>query len=443
MSVLTAVRPRRFRPQGAEFGGTPGVWWLSPLALIGLVALPTTWLALAIPDERYRALWGTPKSIDLHWTLWFSLGLVLFLGAAMLPGTRGVRRVANWPGLSTGDLRILERSATVLFWLTMVGYIAYAGQAVRVGLSPTLLLTSLINQELYGLGIRDRLGTVPGLTTMTQFGLGFVVITGVLLIANGRRARYTRRLVVVVLLALVRAFFVTERLALLELLLPLLVLAVAGMSRSTRGARRAAFLPAVLLPVVVLVFAAFEYSRSWVFYAAQGGQSFPVFVVERFAGYYVTAYNNGAIRLLHQDSPGLPYDLWSAFWTAPGVGSANLFRTLTGVDADPAYTQALEQFGNPEFNNYGGVASPFVDLGIAGGLVFYVLAGLLAGTLYRSLREGRIWGLLLYPVFVLTLLELPRYFYIGQGRATPGLLALVVVALLVNRARRRRTGAVL
>ncbi|MCZ2825562.1 MULTISPECIES: hypothetical protein [unclassified Modestobacter] len=435
---ITAVRPRT-----ADLGGRPGgVWWLSPIALIGLVALPATWLSLAIADERYRALWGTPKAVNLEWTLWFTAGLLLFLGGALLPGLRGVRRVPSWPALSAGDLRVLERAATVLFWLTMLGYVAYGINAVRVGLEPVVLVTALIDQELYGLGIREQLGTVPGLTTMTQFGVAFVVLTGVLMLAEGRRPQHLRRLAVVAFLALLRAFFVTERLALLELLVPLLVLVVAGMSRTSRGTRRAAFLPAVLAPVVVAVFAAFEYSRSWVFYAAQGGQSFPVFVVERFAGYYVTAYNNGVIRLLHQEPAGLPYDLWSAFWTAPGIGSLNLFRSLTGVDPEPAYTLALTQFGNPEFNNYGAVASPFVDLGIAGGLLFFLGAGLLTGTLHRALREGRIWGLLLYPLFVLTMLELPRYFYLGQGRATPGLVALVVVALLVNRGRRRRAGAV-
>jgi oligosaccharide repeat unit polymerase len=440
MSLLTSVRAEKVHT--ADLGGKPGgVWWLSPLALIGMVALPTTWLSLSIADERYRALWKTPKSIDLEWTLWFTLGLLLFLGGAFLPQLRGVRHVPQWPALSTGDLRVLERSATVLFYLTIVGYVAFLIAGARAGLSPVLLFNSLINQELYGVGIRDQLGTVPGVTTMTQFGVAFVVVTGVLMIANGRQRRYVRRITVVFVLALVRAFFVTERLALLELVVPLMVLVVAGMSRTTRGARRASFLPVVLLPIVVVIFGAFEYSRSWVFYKAQGGQSFPTFIVERFAGYYVTAYNNGAIRLLHGEKTGLPYDLWSAFWTAPGIGSMNLFEKLTGVDPDASYTMSLTQFGNPEFNNYGGVASPFVDLGIVGGLLFFLAAGLLSGMLYRSLREARIWGLLLYPVFVLTMLEIPRYFYIGQGRATPGLLALVAVALAVNRSRRTRTGA--
>ncbi len=53
-------------------------------------------------------------------------------------------------------------------------------------------------------------------------------------------------------------------------------------------------------------------------------------------------------------------------------------------------------YGKPEFNNIGGVATPFVDLGLPGGLVYYVTAGLICGVLYRAYQEGRPLGLLLY-----------------------------------------------
>ena len=438
MSALGTLRVRTAKVGRPDVRDRVGVWWLSPVALVSLIALPTTWLALLIPDDRYRALWGTPKSVSLGWTVWFTVGLLLFVaGGQLVRGLRPLRPLADWPVMTDPDYRVLERAAKVLFWLTMVGYVAYLVNVYRVGLSIQFLFQTLIHQDFYDAGIRERLTTVPGLTTMTQFGVAFVVVTGTLLVARrGSRAQHLRRLGVVFFLALLRAFFVSERLALLELLVPLMVVLVTGLSRSTSGARRAAFLPAVLLPVVVAIFAAFEYSRSWVFYAAHGGDSFPTFVVERFAGYYVTAYNNGEIRLLHQPDTTLPYDLLQAFWTAPGVG--NLFTTLTGVDEDGSYTEALTKFGNPEFNNQGGVISPFVDLGTGGALVFYALAGIACGLLYRSLRESRIWGVLLYPVVALTLMELPRYPYLFQGRAAPGLIALVVVALALQRSRRRR-----
>jgi oligosaccharide repeat unit polymerase len=417
------------------------VWWLSPVALVSLVALPTTWLSLAIADDRYRALWRTPKVVTLEWTVWFTVGLLVFVAGALVPSAlSSPRRVAAWPGLAPVDIRLLERAATILFWLSVTGYAAFVALGARVGLSPGALWASLLNQELYDAGIEEQLGTVPGITTLTQLGIAFAVITGVLMASGRPRRKHLGRLAVVAILALVRAYFITERLAVLELIVPLVVVLVARMSRNRSGARRAAFLPAFMLPVVISIFAIFEYSRSWVFYAAQGGRSFPSFIIERFSGYYVTAYNNGQIRLLHQEETTLPYDVAAAFWTAPGVGSINLYRGLTGVDYESSSTRALTEFGNPEFNNAGGVASPFVDLGLTGGILYYLVAGIVCGVLYRGLQEGRLWGLLLYPLIVLTLLELPRYFFIAQGRAAPSIVALAFVALMVNRSRRRRIG---
>ncbi|GHE11791.1 hypothetical protein [Klenkia taihuensis] len=427
-----AVGPRR----------TISVWWLSPAVIIGAVALPTTVLSGLVADDRYRALWRTPKVVDATLVGLFSLGLLLFILGALLPALRGAAPPARtWPGFTARDLRLLGRAQATLFALTMLGYVGFAFATARAGIGLDVFVRVLVDQELYGVGIRDSIGTIPGVTTMTQFGVAFVVVTGLLVSAEGWRRRHAVWVAVVLFLALVRAYFVTERLALLELVVPLVVVLVLGWSRTRAGARRAGLLPLVMLPVVVGVFAAFEYSRSWIFYQAQGGQSFPVFVVERFAGYYLTAYNNGAIRLLHQPDSGLPYDLWAAFWTAPGIADLDLYRRLTGLDELQVYGEALASFGNPEFNNTGGVASPFVDLGWVGGLLFFLLAGFLCGVLYRSVRAGRATGLLFYPLVVLTLLELPRYVYIAQGRATPALLAFLVIGVLLNRSRRNSAGA--
>jgi hypothetical protein len=416
-----------------------GTWWLTPVGLVALVSLPTTWLALAIPDERYRVLWRTPKYVTPEGTGWATIGLLLFVIGALVPSVmRPAGPVADWPALSRRDLRLLETASTVLFRLTILGYLAFGAAALSAGITPQFLLDALVSQDLYSGGeIEARLGTIAGVTTMTQFAASYVIVTTLLLLSGQPRHHHVRRLAVVAVLTLVRAFFLTERLAILELAVPVLAIAVTRMSRTPRGARRAALMPAVLLPVVVGVFAAFEYSRSWVFYQAQGGRSFPTFIVERFAGYYVTAYNNGQIRLDHDPPVSVPYDLLSALWTAPGIGDARVFERLAGYAQPDTYFAALERYGNPEFNNIGGVATPFVDLGLTGGLVYYVVAGLGCGLLYRAYQEGRPLGLLVYPIAALTLLELPRYVYWSQGRATPALLALAVTAVVVQRARRR------
>ena len=96
----------------------------------------------------------------------------------------------------------------------------------------------------------------------------------------------------------------------------------------------------------------------------------------------------------------------------------------------------LAQYGNPEFNNPGGLAVPAVDFGAVGGVLFFLVAGLVIGFAHRSWRAGNPAGLLLYPVLFTGLLELPRYLYWTQGRVVPAYLVLGITAVLMTRAAR-------
>jgi hypothetical protein len=216
------------------------------------------------------------------------------------------------------------------------------------------------------------------------------------------------------------------------------LVAVTAMRLSTSGQRRTrvavVLLPIVLLPAAVAVFGAFEYSRSWNFYRQNGGGSFPVFAAERFAGYYATSYNNGQLTLDYDRYPGrLPYATLQALWTAPGMDGRYVALSGHAPMGSQLGDPVLTAHANPEFNNPGGLAVPFVDYGRAGGYVFFFLAGLCVGVAYRGFAHGRPAGVLLYPVLSTGVLELPRYLYWTQGRAAPALVALGVVAYLVQR----------
>ena len=63
--------------------------------------------------------------------------------------------------------------------------------------------------------------------------------------------------------------------------------------------------------------------------------------------------------------------------------------------------------------------------------------GVIAGLLYRLFCHGSPLGLLVYPVFFVGLVEMPRYVYWGQGRATYAWLAIAIVLVLVYRRRNR------
>ena len=119
-----------------------------------------------------------------------------------------------------------------------------------------------------------------------------------------------------------RAFFLSERLAILELIIPAVavVAMVAAGSPRTWVSRATRWAPLIFAPAVIAVFGVFEYSRSWVFYQARTGGSFLDFAVERLSGYYTTAYNNGQMLYMFDNVAGrIPLRTLEVVWTAPVV----------------------------------------------------------------------------------------------------------------------------
>src|SRR5690606_36276865 len=99
---------------------------------------------------------------------------------------------------------------------------------------------------------------------------------GTVLLMDGPAPGVYRRLAIVGGAALMRAFFLSERLAILELIIPAVavVAMVAAGSPRTWVSRATRWAPLIFAPAVIAVFGVFEYSRSWVFYQARTGGSF-------------------------------------------------------------------------------------------------------------------------------------------------------------------------
>jgi oligosaccharide repeat unit polymerase len=220
----------------------------------------------------------------------------------------------------------------------------------------------------------------------------------------------------------------------LELIVPVLVVLAMRSATTPRGRRVAAMLPVVFVPFVVIVFGAFEYFRSWVYFRERSNGTFAQFAVERLVGYYATALNNGALQMTYNRFPGRwPYETMAAFWSAPGISNLDLYQKLNGQDHETAYFDILTNYGTPEFNNSSGLAAPFVDFGFIGGLVYLFGTGVILGLLYRGFRESTPLGVLIYPVLFIGVVELPRYLAFSQGRVFPTLVALVAITVLLKR----------
>jgi oligosaccharide repeat unit polymerase len=427
------ARPRRLIP-----GPTVGVWWLTPIGAPLLVVPISLFGAWVIGDARYRQEWRTPKVIDGSFTVMLGIGLVaLLLGAAVPVLARRRTWYGPWPALSIGDRALLYRASTWIFRATIGGYAALLAAGMSRGVTPVTLLHILLSFDFSSDILKRSFAPIAGLTTFTQLGIAYVIVAG-LLLGTDDEHRTRRRLAVVMVAAAARAFLLSERLALLELVIPLIaVWALRASGHTGRRRRIATLAPVALIPVVVAVFGAFEYVRSWQVYKTQDGTSFLDFVMVRFAGYYATAYNNAAIAYQHSTFPHrMPYGSIQAVWDAPVISQVGLYGLLTGGgNADAAYGTALAQYGNPEFNNPGGLGVPFTDFGPVGGVIYFFVLGAVVGLIWASLRAGSAWGMLIYPVVVTTLLEIPRYLYLVQGRVLPALAALLLIAWRLQRGR--------
>jgi oligosaccharide repeat unit polymerase len=421
------------------------IWWLSPTAITVVVAAVSFSLTAAIGDDVFRELWHSPKAVTGTALLLILCGpLALAFSASAVGAIRPiVHPTDTWPALNPRAVALLTRASTVLVALTVLGFLVFAARVVQAGVAWTDL-SAAAGQE-GAPAIKDLVGTVPGLTTMTQFGIAAVIISSVLLAQQYSRAEVVK-IVIVLAMAIPRAFVWEERLAILELVVPIIAVWCYRLAAVGKATRSVGALPVVAIPSALGVFAVFEYFRSWHYYR-ESSDSFLGFATDRFAGYYATAINNGYLELTHLNWPErLPSATIDFFWNAPGLQELGLHDRFAGNlpgRTTPAtyddYQMMLTQFGNPEFNNSSGYTAPFLDFGTLGGLLYFVAVGVIAGLLYRGFREGRPFGLLLYPLLFGGLVELPRYIGWAQGRAVPAWVALIIVAIALNRIRTSAT----
>jgi oligosaccharide repeat unit polymerase len=311
----------------------------------------------------------------------------------------------------------------------VLGYAIWMGLAIQRGMTLSNVAEIVAGEKGAMYEARfSYLPTVGGVTTLTQFGTAAAILGAVLGFCQGwKGVRW--RLGIVLALALLRALLNSERSALLELAVPLVVVALALRSRISRSMRIAINLaPPVGIVGLFFLFTGFEYFRSWTNYYAGRDLNLLEFGAIRLLGYYVTSFSNGAYFLNRLDPLNAPYFTLHFLWTFP-LTSPVIKRLFTDPLLDSSdkwfYFPFLEAEANAEFNNADGMLFPLMDYGIAGGLIYWFLIGIVCGLVYASYRRRELSGLLLYPAIYLGLLQVPLALYWGEGRAFPSLALLI------------------
>lgn len=425
------------------------IWWLNPATVFSVAGVVIGVAAYAIPESLYRAFWRMPKFFDLE-GLALTLACVAVFAFAVLLGTRLAARPA--PGAETPAEEkipesVLRRLFNLSFTLCVLGYALWLGLAVQRGITATIVLDILRGEKGAMYDARfTYLPTVGGVTTLTQFGTAVAILGFILGFRFGWRP-VAPKLGFLFFLALSRALLNSERFALVELAVPMTVAALGLRYLGASGVpprlrRLVAAAPLFGVAGLFVLFTTFEYFRSWSNYYAGRDWNLLEFGALRLLGYYVTSFNNGAYLIGALGALNAPYFTLHCLWRFPLTAPvfARLFPDPRFDTADKwFYFPFLESAGNVEFNNADGMLFPLMDFGIPGGLIYWFLAGLLCGLLYRLYLNKEPAGLLLYPIVFLNMLEVPLALYWGEGRAFPSLCLLVLAVPAIAFARRRRT----
>lgn len=434
-------------PSSRSFRPNLEVWWLNPVWTVLLMAallLPASYL---IPDWMFREYWRMPKLIDLqviNTCLWVVAAFVVgaFAGNTR-PHTINTEGRYAW----TQDLPwpFLLQMFNWSFYLTVFGYLAWAASAVARGVSLQLILGVLQGAQEAGALMKSQyLVTISGVTTMTQFGLVGVVLGATIGCIHGWK-HVRVKVALIMFLAIVRAVLNSERLAVIELAIPLaLVVIRLAILDSPRviGTLRLLVItgPVYAGGALLAMFGASEYFRSWLnFYAGHSNLTFPQFASLRLLGYYVTAINNGALLVQRFEPTGAPFFTAHFLWRFPILSSivTTLYPQLPFSNVDDPYTTILGVGANAEFNNGDGYLLPIIDFGFFGAMLYWFTMGLICGWLYRMFCRKHPLGLFIYPLVFIGVTEMPRVIYWGEGRVVPAFIALGLIAYYCTSFRAR------
>lgn len=404
------------RPAALLLGAAPHqnpAWWLDPVRTLLFVVLPIFCYAAYYNQFNY---WSFRASADFVTTQTFWLGLysMTLLIVGMLVGKRVLRRQNI---VSVIDADTATKTLIRLGWITISAYTIFLG---AVFTRPDLVLQLLRGNSDAAGDLRDIIGRIPGITSFIQFGVVYLALASALVVMSD--FRMTSRLWVmsatVFILTFLRAILASERLALLEALVAILVVPVAYRWRPSAWRIMA---PYIGIVIVFLAFAAGEYFRSWQFYK-NSFDSFGEFITQRFAGYFSTSINNGAGTYLIFGQYD-PHPEVTVGWLTRFPGLSSFFQTgqVTRLD------QFLQTYASPEFNNPGGFYAAFSDYRFPIASLFMVGLGLVIGATYRAFQNKNLFGLMLYPAVFLGTTDLIRIVYVSDTRALPIFLGCALV----------------
>jgi hypothetical protein len=186
--------------------------------------------------------------------------------------------------------------------------------------------------------------------------------------------------------------------------------------------------------MVFILFAVTEYFRSWQSYKLRYGQTFMDFTTDRFVSYYGTALNNGAIyQQIHPQISNLPTGILDWLWQFPVIGSL-LTNLLTNQNLVVNWSQALKSFaGTDEYNNVNSYFMILSESNLYILVAMFLTLGSFFQVIYSKLHNPKSPYVIVLGPLLIGILELPRLFWFGLGRAFPIVFSSFLIYLYIKK----------
>jgi hypothetical protein len=396
--------------------------------------------AYLMPRDSYLTLYRSEKHIDLNVVV---IGLIVYL--AFILGSSILKSGHQRPQ-ERDVLRYCGMFVWPLFGLTLFGYVTWFGNAIlnAGGLEPLITSLGAILSQDSGEGAYVKavlFENLSGITTFTQFGVLYATVEALLWVRRAApRSVALTRMTIVVAFTVPRAILLSERIALLEIVIPvsIILLDAVWSKRSYRSFVRLS--PVYFGLGVVSLFAFAEYFRSWTFYKSVYAGNYLQFVADRFFGYYFTSINNAAVVFYYEPLQPFRYTL-NDLLTFPYFGAkVQEWYTMVFGDTYVHLSILLETYASYEFNTVATFGLLVNEYSVVFAPVAGFLLGLISSALHRGFARGRLVGTLLYPSWFVGLLEVSRHYIWADQRYFPVLAFLVISLYLYTYARVAKSG---
>lgn len=402
------------------------IWWLHPSVITFIFILPVYIIIWMIGVSSNGALSTSKALFYLKGdTAWLGVFGIILMGVGTLSPLRPNNLCIEGHKLNNSVL-------TILGIFSIVGYVFWFKDLF---LNPKNILGTIIASTSFSFAIRENLDKQAGIASFAQLGLTYLIGYSYVLWSGAceRVTKIQKMIFWIIISAIVfRSFAWAERVALVEAGIAIGFVWVTFRTSSLN--KRSLFIlkvfPVIGIFCIVLIFALGEYFRSWISYYSINQNSFWEFIFQRLTNYYFNALNTGSGRLEMYQWPTYQFQ-YTLQWVhkLPFFGST--FSTLVGLKND----NFLYLYGDPEFNNPSGLFSIFYEMGIVFGIIFLCGLGVLSKYTYFYWKKGASFVGAMYFLFIMTFLELFRYFYLGNPRFFMVFFGLSILIVSSKRVR--------